>query len=126
MQNDPKYREMMETREKMRKERLNAPKIEPERLEFYNKISGYYEAEKKMVIFICVHNNRLMAQWEHNPEGAIMQPTGTNPCEFTLRGKNGEIYHLRFIIDDENKTIKCLIQDGKSELETTKHSIPNH
>jgi hypothetical protein len=126
MQNDPEYRKFIEGREKMRQERLNAPKIEPERLEFYNKISGYYEAENKMVIFICVHNNRLMARWEHNPEGGIMQPTDTSPEEFTIRGKDGETYHLTFIIDDENKTIKCLIQDGKSELETTKISIQDH
>jgi hypothetical protein len=126
MQNDPKYREMMETREKKRQEQLNAPKIEPERLEFYNKISGYYEVGKKLVLLIYVHNNSLMAQWEHNPEGAIMQPTGTSPEEFTIRSKDGQAYHLRFIIDDENGTIRCLIQNGKSELETTKVNIQDH
>jgi len=126
MQKDPEYKKFIESREKMRQEQLNAPKIEPERLEFYTKISGYYAAEKKTVIFIYVHNNRLMARWKHNPEGAMMPPTDTSPDEFTLHGKDGEIYHLKFIIDDENKTIKCLIQDGKSELETTKFSVQDH
>ena len=125
MRKDPEYRKFIESREKMRQERLNAPKIEPERLEFYNKISGYYEAGKKLVLFIYVHNNNLMARWEHNPEGAVMQPTGTSPEQFTLLGKDGETYHLRFIIDDENRTIKCLIQNGKLELETTKVDILN-
>jgi hypothetical protein len=101
-------------------QQLNAPKIEPERLEFYNKISGYYKAGEKWVLFIYVHNNNLFAKWKHNPEGAIMQPTGTRPERFTLRGKDGETYHLTFVMDDENKTIKCLIQNEKLELETTK------
>jgi hypothetical protein len=120
MQKDPEYRKFIEGREKMRQERLNAPKIEPERLEFYNKISGYYEAGKKLVLFIYVHNNRLMARWKHDPEGEIMQQTGTSQYEFSLNSKNGQTYHLKFIIDDENRTIKCLIQNGKLELETTK------
>jgi hypothetical protein len=124
IQNDPKYREMMESREKMRQERLNAPKIEPERLEFYNKISGYYQSGNKLVIFFYVHNNMLMATWKHNPEGAVMQPIGTSPHEFSLKGENGQAYHLKFVIDEQGGITKCLIHNGKLELETTKITNP--
>lgn len=120
MQNDPEFRKLIESRQKMRQEQLSAKQIEPKRLEFYNKISGLYTTGNKPVLFIYVHNNNLMAKWEHNPEGAIMQQIGTSPYEFTLNGKNGQTNHLKFIIDDKNRTIKCLIQNGKLELETTK------
>jgi hypothetical protein len=64
-----------------------------------------------------------MAQWEHNPEGAIMQPTDTSPEEFSIRSKDGETYHLKFIIDDKNGKIECWIHNEKFELVTTKVSM---
>jgi hypothetical protein len=124
IQKDPEYRKFIEGRQKMLQEQLNAPKIEPERLEFYNKISGYYEAGKKLVLFIYVNNNILMAQWKQNPEGTVMQPIRTSPHEFNLKGENGQAFYLKFVIDEQGGITKCLIHNGKLELETTKINNP--
>jgi hypothetical protein len=67
-----------------------------------------------------VHNNILMASWKYNPNGAIMQPIVTCPHEFSLNGENGQVYHLKFVIDEQDGTVRCLIHNENLALETIK------
>jgi hypothetical protein len=115
MNNDPRYRKMVESRMGRRAERFAQQRQDEEdRISVYHEIEGEYKIEGIGIISFYVEEKYLMAREGRDAGGIMLQRIGNSPVDFQYRPSIGEVHELRFSRDEDGQITRCtFIKHGK-------------